>query len=193
MAQGSGRQRGFRRDSVQLRLEHGQGLCVNRRASKPGQTSRAASRVPAFMLDRARRTERDDRMTALSASAWHAQQRTGVVGEPQQREQIDRSGAARLYRRTGVVSTLRRELAGSRVARQPPVGSEAGAHGHNRAQESRLAHSPGHPSARCRRYAGARDQPLLAASRAHRRGSSRDPHLLTVMLYLGQRRGENAL
>ena len=94
VAQGSGRQRGFRRDSVQLRLEHGQGLCVNRRASKPGQTSRAAISVSAFMLDRARRAERDDRMTALSASAWHAQQRTGTAGGPQQGEQIDRSGAS---------------------------------------------------------------------------------------------------
>ena len=57
----------------------------------------------------------------------------------------DRSGAASLYWRTGVVRTLRRELAGSPVARRPPVGSEAGAHGHNRAQKSRLARSPWSP------------------------------------------------
>jgi hypothetical protein len=67
-------------------------------------------------------------------------------------------------------------LAGSRVARRPLVGSEAGARGHNRAQKNRALHAPpGHPSGRCRRYAGARDLPLPAASRAHHRGSSRDP------------------
>jgi hypothetical protein len=88
----------------------------------------------------------------------------------------DRSGAARRCWRTGVVRTLRRQLAGSRVARRPLVGSEAGARGHNRAQKNRALHAPpGHPSGRCRRYAGARDLPLPAASRAHHRGSSRDP------------------
>ena len=90
-----------------------------------------------------------------------------LLGHEVRGEQIDRSGAASLYWRTGVCPH-----APSGVGEQP--GRQAASRGQRSRRswaqsgtKSRLARSPGHPSARCRRYAGARDLP--AASRAHGR------------------------
>jgi hypothetical protein len=100
---------------------------------------------------------RSDTISATPAVGSSAQlEPTGLVALDRTESFVDRlgppnvtywhrSGAARRYWRTGAVHTLRRELAGSRVARRPPVGSEAGAHGHSLGTKSRLARSPWSP------------------------------------------------
>jgi hypothetical protein len=98
-------------------------------------------------------------------------------------EQIGRSGAARLY---GAGALSARSVGSGRASGSRgslPLSSEPGGHGHNRAQIAARTLPLVNPSARCGRYAGARDLPLPAASWAQHRGSSRDPYLSPVMLY----------